>query len=91
MTHLTLDILSIDSAETGIDITKQWEDECDLRSLPKLKYPVKLTDDSMSALDLNFTEPSISEPQPKKKKDDSSIRIVDLGKKTKNEKKKKLF
>lgn len=91
MTHSTLDISSINSPDTGIDLTEQWEDECDLRSLPKLKYPVKLTDDSISGLDLNFTEPNIPEPQPKKRKNEQLIRIVDLGKKTKNEKKKKLF
>ena len=91
MMHLISDILLIDSSDTGGDITKQWEDECDLRGLPKLKYPVKLMDDSMSDLNLNFIEPSIVEPKTKKKKDDSSIRVIDLGKKTKNEKNKKLF
>lgn len=92
MMHLTLDTLLINDPSSGTDMTGQWESECEERNSPKIKFPLKLIDDSMGELNLDFPDPITEDPKtPKKKKNQQEISIVELKGKNKKNKKKNLF
>jgi hypothetical protein len=89
----TLDTLLTNDPESGSDRTGEWEDQCDLRNAPKIKFPLKMLDDKIKEVDLGFQDPIVSEPKPKKKeKKNDSAKVVELTKrKDKNKDKNKLF
>jgi len=94
MTHLTLDILLINDPGSGVDKTGEWESQCDDRTSPRMKFPLKLTPHEVLDLDIEFKEPEVSKPALKNKKDKEKdrVKVVSLeSKKTKNKSKNKLF
>lgn len=89
--HLTLDILLISDPSSGTDKTGEWEKECDERSSPRIKFPLKLKDDIMDKVSIEFSEPVIDEPKEKKKeKSKNTVSVVTLSG-SKNKDKNKLF
>jgi hypothetical protein len=72
-------------------MTGEWESQCDERNSPKMKFPLKLLDDSMKELDLGFSDPVVKEPETPKKKNHQEIKVVELKTKKKKDKKKNLF
>lgn len=91
--HLTLDILLINDPSSGTDKTGEWEKQCDERSTPRIKFPLKLRDDSLSQIDTEFKDPVVEEPRKKKvEKNKDSVNVVNLttGRK-KDKNKNKLF
>ena len=89
--HLTLDILLISDPSSGTDKTGEWEKECDERSSPRIKFPLKLKDDIMDKVNIEFSEPVIDEPKEKKKeKSKNTVSVVTLSG-SKNKDKNKLF
>lgn len=89
--HLTLDILLISDPTSGTDKTGEWEKECDERSSPRIKFPLKLKDDIMDKVNIEFSEPVIDEPKEKKKeKSKNTVSVVTLSG-SKNKDKNKLF
>jgi hypothetical protein len=91
MMHLTLDTLLTNDPSSGLDMTGEWEEECNIRNSPKMKFPLKLIDDSMEKVDLTFGEPELKDPEPKKKKKLQDHKIINVGQGSKKEKKKRLF
>jgi hypothetical protein len=88
---LTLDILLISDPTSGTDKTGEWEKECDERSSPRIKFPLKLKDDIMDKVNIEFSEPVIDEPKEKKKeKSKNTVSVVTLSG-SKNKDKNKLF
>ena len=91
--HLTLDILLINDPSSGADKTGEWEKQCDERSTPRIKFPLKLRDDSLGKISTEFPDPVVEEPKKKvvdKTKD--SVKVVSLtGNKKKDKNKNKLF
>jgi len=88
---LTLDILLISDPSSGTDKTGEWEKECDERSSPRIKFPLKLKDDIMDKVNIEFSEPVIDEPKEKKKeKSKNTVSVVTLSG-SKNKDKNKLF
>jgi len=70
-----------------IDKTEEWEKEFSKRNSPKLKFPIKVIDDS---IDLSLIDdfPIAEIEEVKLKKENKKIKIIDLNKK---EAKNKLF
>lgn len=91
--HLTLDILLINDPSSGTDKTGEWEKQCEERSTPRIKFPLKLKDDSLSHLSVEFNDPVVEEPKEKKiEKNKDSVKVVNLTAGRKKEKNKnKLF
>jgi hypothetical protein len=56
---LTLDILLISDPSSGTDKTGEWEKECDERSSPRIKFPLKLKENLMDKVSIEFSEPII--------------------------------
>ena len=94
MMHSTLDILLTDDPSSGVDKTGEWESQCDDRTSPRMKFPLKLTADEVLKLDVDFKDPAVSEPalKTKKEKEKDRVKVVTLQtKKTKDKDKNKLF
>lgn len=94
MMHSTLDILLTDDPSSGVDKTGEWESQCDDRTSPRMKFPLKLKADDVLNLDVNFEDPSVSEPalKTKREKEKDRVKVVTLQtKKTKDKGKNKLF
>lgn len=91
--HLTLDILLINDPSSGSDKTGEWEKQCEERSTPRIKFPLKLKDDSLNKINVEFIDPPVEEPREKKiDKNKDSVKVVTLAKDRKKDKnKKKLF
>lgn len=87
--YWTLDILSDKDPSITEDRTHTWEEELREDSSPKLKFPLTIKEDPLKGETLEFKDPIIKEPVPKKKKVDKSFKIVNTGKNRDN--KKKLF
>lgn len=89
--HLTLDILLISDPSSGTDKTGEWEKECDERVSPRIKFPLKLKDNVMGQVSIEFEEPVINEPKEKKKeKSKNTLKVVTLTN-NRNKDKNKLF
>jgi hypothetical protein len=81
----------ISDPTSGTDKTGEWEKECDERSSPRIKFPLKLKDDIMDKVNIEFSEPVIDEPKEKKKeKSKNTVSVVTLSG-SKNKDKNKLF
>jgi hypothetical protein len=81
----------ISDPSSGTDKTGEWEKECDERSSPRIKFPLKLKDDIMDKVSIEFSEPVIYEPKEKKKeKSKNTVSVVTLSG-SKNKDKNKLF
>ena len=90
---MTLDILLISDPTSGTDKTGEWEKQCDERNSPRIKFPLKLKDNIMDRISIEFDEPAVKEPKEKKKeKSKNTVNIVNLSsRKNKNKDKNKLF
>ena len=89
--HLTLDILLISDPTSGTDKTGEWEKQCDERSSPRIKFPLKLKDNIMDRISIEFDDPAVKEPKEKKKeKSKNTVKVVNLSS-SKNKDKNKLF
>lgn len=87
--HLTLDILLISDPSSGTDKTGEWEKECDERSSPRIKFPLKLKENLMDKVSIEFSEPIIEEPKEKKEeKSKNAVKVVDLSGSKKKDKNK---
>lgn len=92
--HSTLDILLTDDPSSGVDKTGEWEDQCDNRNSPRMKFPLKLTSHEVLDLEVDFKDPIVSEPalKTKREKEKDRVKVVTLQtKKTKDKGKNKLF
>lgn len=87
---MTLDILLIDDPNSGMDRTGEWESQLDHRSGPKLKFPVKIREESFGSVDVSFDDPNVSNPVKKKGEIEKKPKVVEIGKK-KRDNKSKLF
>jgi hypothetical protein len=88
---LTLDILLISDPSSGTDKTGEWEKQCDERSSPRIKFPLKLKDNIIDQVSMEFAEPVVDEPKEKKKeKSENTVKVVNLSS-SKNKDKNKLF
>ena len=88
---MTLDILLISDPSSGTDKTGEWEKQCDERSSPRIKFPLKLKDNIIDQISIEFGEPSLKEPKEKKKeKSKNTVKVVNLSN-SKNKDKNKLF
>jgi hypothetical protein len=87
MTYLTWAILSDSDLFHG-DKTEDWESQIENRTGKKMRYPIKIKDDSLDGIEINLKEPEVT--VVKKNKDlDKVVKIV--SKENKKDKKKKLF
>lgn len=87
--HLTLDILLISDPSSGTDKTGEWEKQCDERSSPRIKFPLKLKDNLTDQINIEFAEPVIEEPKEKKKeKSKNTVKVVNLSSSKKKDKNK---
>jgi hypothetical protein len=92
MMHSTLDILLTSDPGSGTDMTGEWESECDSRNSPKIKFPLKLIDHTVEEVDLDFSDPKVSQPKDKKiDKKKNQINVVKISGKNKKDKKTNLF
>ena len=91
--HLTLDILLISDPNSGKDKTGEWEKQCDERGSPRIKFPLKLKDNIIDKVNIEFKDPILSEPKEKKReKSKNTVSVVNLSNsKNKNKDKNKLF
>jgi hypothetical protein len=90
--HLTLDFLLIDDPGSGVDKTGEWETQFEKRNGPKMKYPLKMIDHTVSKLDTNFSDPDIKEPvKRKKKKENGNLKVISISGKKNKDNKNKLF
>jgi hypothetical protein len=85
----------INDPTSGTDKTGEWEKQCDERSSPRIKFPLKLKDDIMDRISIEFDDPAVKEPKEKKKeKSKNTVKVVNLSSsknKDKNKDKNKLF
>lgn len=87
--HLTLDILLISDPSSGTDKTGEWEKECDERSSPRIKFPLKLKENLMDKVSIEFSEPIIEEPKEKKEeKSKNTVKVVNISGSKKKDKNK---
>jgi hypothetical protein len=84
--YWTLDILSDKDPSVKEDRTNHWEESIDEDSSPKLKFPLKLKEDPLNGETIEFKDPIIKEPPPKKKEMDKSLNLVEIGKSKNNKK-----
>jgi hypothetical protein len=87
--YWTLDILSDKDPSIIEDKTSSWENELRDDETPKLKFPLRLKEDPLKGETLEFKDPIIKEPVPRKKEVDKNPKFVVMGKNKTN--KKKLF
>jgi hypothetical protein len=88
---LTLDILSISDTRSVTDKTDEWEKQCDERSSPRIKFPLKLKDNLIDQVSMEFVEPVVKEPKEKKsEKNKNTVKVINLSS-SKNKDKNKLF
>ena len=87
--YWTLDILLDKDPSIIEDKTSSWENELRDDETPKLKFPLTLKEDPLKGETLEFKEPIIKEPVPRKKELDKNPKLVVMGKNKTN--KKKLF
>jgi hypothetical protein len=87
--YWTLDILLDKDPSIIEDKTSSWENELRDDETPKLKFPLRLKEDPLKGETLEFKEPIIKEPVPRKKEVDKNPKLVVMGKNKTN--KKKLF
>jgi hypothetical protein len=81
----------ISDPSSGTDKTGEWEKECDERVSPRIKFPLKLKDNVMDQVSIEFEEPVINEPKEKKReKSKNTVKVVTLTN-NKNKDKNKLF
>jgi hypothetical protein len=81
----------INDPTSGTDKTGEWEKQCDERSSPRIKFPLKLKDDIMDRISIEFDDPAVKEPKEKKKeKSKNTVKVVNLSS-SKNKDKNKLF
>lgn len=86
---MTLDILLISDPSSGTDKTGEWEKECDERSSPRIKFPLKLKENLMDKVSIEFSEPIIEEPKEKKEeKSKNTVKVVNLSGSKKKDKNK---
>jgi hypothetical protein len=86
---LTLDILLISDPSSGTDKTGEWEKECDERSSPRIKFPLKLKENLMDKVSIEFSEPIIEEPKEKREeKSKNTVKVVNLSGSKKKDKNK---
>lgn len=83
--YLTLDILSDEDPSMMEDKTKEWESRIEEDSEPKLKFPIKMKDDVIKG-NIEFKDPIIKFPPKEKKKEDKSVKVIDMRNKNKNKK-----
>ena len=86
---LTLDTLLMNDPSSGEDKTGEWESQLDYRTGPKIKFPLKLTDDALGEIPTDFDDPKISNPVGKKSPLNRGVKVVSTTKKKEN--KSKLF
>ena len=68
---------------------EEWESSLDGDLKPKLKYPIKMIGSDILNVNTEFVDPSIDPPKEKtRKKSESSVKIVDISSRKKNNKKK---
>ena len=84
--YWTLDILSGEDPSITEDKTHSWEKELIDDSSPKLKFPLKIKEDPLEGETIEFKDPIIKEPVPKKKEMDKSFKVVETKKNKKNNK-----
>jgi hypothetical protein len=84
--YWTLDILSDKDPSVIEDKTHSWEEELREQDSPKLKFPLKIKEDPLKGETLEFKDPIIKDPVPKKKEMCKSFKIVESGKNKKNKK-----
>jgi hypothetical protein len=87
--YSTLDILLMSDPFSGSDRTDEWENQIDQRVGPKLKFPIKLREESLDDLNQEFKDPNVPTPVKKKKGISKASKTVEVGKKKDN--KSKLF
>jgi hypothetical protein len=87
--YWTLDILLDKDPSIIEDKTSSWENELRDDETPKLKFPLTLKEDPLKGETLEFKDPIIKEPVPRKKEVDKNPKLVVMGKNKTN--KKKLF
>jgi len=81
----------INDPTSGTDKTGEWEKQCDERSSPRIKFPLKLKDNIMDRISIEFDDPAVKEPKEKKKeKSKNTVKVVNLSS-SKNKDKNKLF
>jgi hypothetical protein len=85
---LTLDILLMSDVFSGLDRTEDWESEFTERSGSKIKFPLKLREERLNGLDINFKDPEVKEPEGKKEEINKKVKVVDTAKKKKSDNKK---
>lgn len=81
--YWTLDILLDKDPSMKTDKTGEWENQINEESSPKLKFPLKIKDDLLKGETIEFKDPIIKEPLPKKKEVNKSFKVID-NKKRKN-------
>ena len=84
--YWTLDILTDKDPSIIEDKTHSWEEELHEDSSPKLKFPIKIKEDPLKGETIDFKEPIIKDPTPKKKEMEKSVKVVETGKNKKNKK-----
>jgi hypothetical protein len=81
----------ISDPSSGTDKTGEWEKQCDERSSPRIKFPLKLKDNIMDRISVEFDDPAVEEPKERKKeKTKNTVKVVNLSS-SKNKDKDKLF
>ena len=88
MMYSTWDILSTNNLSYDGDKTEQWESQIEKRTGKKIKFPIKIKDESLERVDLEISDPDVI-PVTKKKSLDKSVKVV--RKENKKDKNKKLF
>jgi hypothetical protein len=87
--YSTLDILLMNRREMESDLMNEWESELEKLGTPKLKFPLKVIESDLDKIDLNFIDPTVSEPRKKEIKNPQEVKTVDLAKKRNTNKKDK--
>jgi hypothetical protein len=64
----------------GTDITNEWEKRLSEEQMPKLKFPIKMLDDRLADVDLDFDDPIIKDPVDKKKPLNLEANVINVGK-----------
>jgi len=88
MMSSTLDILLMNDPSSGMDKTGEWESQLDHRIGPKIKFPLKMKEESLSDLETDFNDPVIHKPVKKKPELNKEAKVISTGKKKKDNKSK---
>jgi hypothetical protein len=82
----------MDNSNIHIDLTDDWETEVTRRSTGKIKFPIKVIENDLYNVNVDFTEPKITEPKTEGKKVlQKNVLVVDLPTKKKQKNKTNLF